>query len=343
MGPSLRQPRSLSDLRVAVLAADPHFACIQRACRAGDVLEEDWSAGPEPAPPHLLLIEASGLRRRPGGTGPIADDKVERALELIAWCESVGVPTALWETSLQRRIDTPKSLMNKVDHIFVADPEAVGALAQDLDGRRPAQLPLAAQVVPEAAPAFDEREHQIVFSGRWASWFKGSQREQLEMILEVASGHGLVIFDRETDREDYRLPESFSPFAVPVPTDRYAIEQFRNSRLVIAYDPRNHGRLMVSQVAFDALASGAAVIAPNNLRLRRVLGHIVIRLKTRDEAEREIKRLLENEKEWTEESSRSRTAALHAHTYPNRIATIASAAGYRLLPEPERAYRYAAA
>ena len=87
--------------------------------------------------------------------------------------------------------------MNKVGHVFVADPEAVGALAQELGGRRPAQLPLAAQVVPEAAPGFDEREHQIVFLGRWASWFKGSQREQLEMILEVASGHGLVIFDRE--------------------------------------------------------------------------------------------------------------------------------------------------
>jgi hypothetical protein len=283
-----------------------------------------------------MLIESGGLRRRPRGTGPLDDEKVERAFELIAWCEGAGIPTALWETSLRRRIETPISLMNKIDHVFVADPELVRALTQDLGGQRPAQLPLAAQLVPEEVPGFDERERQIVFPGSWASWFKGAQREQLEMILEVASHHGLVIFKRETDREDYQLPERFSPFTVPVSTDRRAVRQFRTSRLVIAHDPRQHGRVMVPQITFDALAAGSVAIAPNNLGMRRLLNYIVLRLETRDEAEQEIERLLENEKEWTKQSSRSRASVLHSHTYSHRIATMASAAGYRLLPEPER-------
>lgn len=288
-----------------------------------------------------MLIEAGGLRQHPGGTGPIANEKVERALELLAWCQSEGVPSAFWETSLQSRIDAPTALMARVDRVFVADPEATAPLAEELGGRRPAQLPLAAQVVPDVVPGFDERELQVAFLSHWATWFKGAQREQLEMILEVAAQHGLVVFDREEAREDYQLPDSLSPFARTVPTDRHAIEQFPNSRLVIAHDPRNHGRLMIPQVTFDALASGAVVIAPNNLGMRRVVGHIVLRLETRDEAEREIERMLGDEEEWAKQSKLSRTATLHAHTYPNRVATIASAAGYRLLPEPQRAYAFA--
>lgn len=332
---------TLSDFRLAVLAARPHFECLQRTCRAVDVSKENWGAGREVHPPHLLLIEAGGLRRHRGGTGPIADEKVERAQELIAWCESENVPTALWETSLQRRIDTPTTLMARVGRVFVADPDATAPLAEELGGQRPAQLPLAAQVVPDASPGFDEREIEIAFLGHWAAWFKGPQREQLEMILEVARQHGLVVFHREEAREDYQLPDSLSPFLRTVPTDRNATEQFRNSRLVIAHDPRNHGRLMIPQVTFDALASGAVVIAPNNLGMRRVVGHIVLRLETRDEAEKEIEGMLGDGKEWAKQSKRSRTATLNAHTYANRVATIASAAGYRLLPEPERAYAFA--
>ena len=334
-------PQTLSDFRLAVLAAEPHFDCLHRACRAVDVSNEDWNAGPEVDPPHLMLIEAGGLRRYTTGTGPIAEEKVERAFELLAWCESEGVPTAFWETSLQPRIDTPTSLLASVGHVFVADPEAIPPLSEQLGGRRPAQLPLAAQIVSEKVPGFDDRGLQIAFLNRWENCFEGAEREQLEMILEVAGKHGLVIFQREEDRADYRLPGSLSPFAHTVASERHAIEQFRNSRLVIAFDPRNHGRLMIPQIAFDALASGAVVIAPDNLGMRRVVGHIVLRLETRDQARQVIERMLGDGDEWAKQSKRSRMATLHAHTYPNRVATVASAAGYRLLPEPERAYAFA--
>ena len=337
----MRGPQTLSEFRLAAFAARPHFDCLQRTCRVWDISKEDWSAGPEVGPPHLLLIESGGLRSRAAGTGPIDDEKVERASELISWCESEGVPTAFWETSLQRRIVSPTPLIATADHVFVADPEARAPLAEELGGRRPAQLPLAAQVVPEAVPGFDDREIQIAFLNCWADGFKGAEREQLEMILELAAQHGLVVFDRDENSEDHRLPGSLAPLARTVPTDRHAIERFRNSRLVIGHDPRRHGRLMIPQVTFDALASGAVVIAPDNLGMRRVVGHIVLRLETRDQAVEEIERMLGDKGEWAEQSKRSRMATLHAHTYPNRVATVASAAGYRLLPEPERAYAYA--
>ena len=109
-----------------------------------DVRREDWGS----EAPHLLLIESSGLRRRPDGTGRVSEEKVERALALLDRSERQGIATALWETSLLRRIETPVSLLQRAQHLFVADPEA----AKELGDRRPLQLPLAAQVVPESRP-----------------------------------------------------------------------------------------------------------------------------------------------------------------------------------------------
>jgi hypothetical protein len=303
-----------------------------------DVGSENWSAGPLPGLPQLLLIESSGLHQRRSGTGPISDEKVERALELIAWGESERIPTVLWETSLQRRIKTPLKLMETVDRIFVADPESEPALAKELGGRRPMQMPLAAQVIPRSVPSFSERKSEVVFLGRWASWLSGDRRKELEAILAVAARRDkLTIFQREGETsERYVLPERLAPFAVSVPDDRSAIKSFQGSRIVVGFDPRNYGRLMVPQVVFDALAAGSAVIAPNHVGLIRLVDHITIRIKSRDKARREIKRLLGDEEAWSWLSTRGRNAILNAHTYPHRMATIASSVGLRLIPETEK-------
>jgi hypothetical protein len=49
--------------------------------------------------------------------------------------------------------------------------------------------------------------------------------------------------------------------------------------------------------------------------------------------------VLGSENEWSEMSAVGRRAIVHAHTYSHRLATIASAAGFRVVPEglPEAA------
>jgi glycosyl transferase family 1 len=324
--------KTLADLRLATLVGEAHLQCLSAVCPAVDVREQDWSSGPAEGPPDLLLIEASGLRKRRYGGGPISDEKVERALELVAWGESDGVPTVLWETDLSKRIDTPVTLMGKVDHLFVADPDAAASVTERLDGRRPMQLPLAAQVVPRRPPPADQRQLGVGFLGRWPAEFSGRLRRELEQILDAALAHGLVVFQRERDAEKDALPDRFASSLVPVRSAGDAIKAYQDCRVVIGFDPRNNGRLMVPQVGFDALASGAAVIVPNHPGLRRMFRYSTSVVKDREEAEEGLGRILGDEREWTEASGLARMAILHAHTYSHRLATIASAARFRLVP-----------
>ena len=325
-------PASLAELRVAAVAGSEHLACIERVCTAVDVIERDWESGPEAQPPHMLLIESSGLRAEPSGGGPLDQDKVERVGDLLGWARSLGVPTALWETALHQRILTPTELMAKADHIFVADPEAGEALTEELDGRRPIQLPLAAQVVPKDVPGFRDRSNEVVFLGRWPDDFSGRLEKELESILDAAADHGLTVFESERDSGKNGLPERFSSLVKPVPAASKAVEEFARSRVVVGLDPGNEGRLMIPQITFEALAAGSAVIAPNHTATRRLLRYAALIVEDRAEAAEALDRVLGSEEAWNEVSDFSRRAVLHAHTYSHRLATIASATGLRLVP-----------
>lgn len=332
-GSSLEPPRTLAELRVAAMAGSGHLKCMQRVCNVVDVLEADWNSGSEIEPPHLLLIESSGLRRQPAGGGPLDDDKVERAAELIARAERAGASTVLWETALSRRIMTPTMLMRMVGHLFVADPEAGAPLTERLQGRRPMQLPLAAQNIPADPPGFDDRLQQVAFLGRWHSGFSGRLKGEMEAILDAAADHGLEVLQSERDAGKTGLPERFAPFVRRVSSAGDAVQAFADSRVVVGFDPANNGRLFVPQITFEALASGAAVIAPNHAGIRRLLRYSLFVTKDRHDAEEAIQRLLGSGDEWTELSDLGRRAILNAHTYSHRLATIASAAGLRLVPE----------
>ena len=78
-----------------------------------------------------------------------------------------GCPHRAVGDSPQALIATPTSLMERVRHLFCADPEAVPHLAARLEGRRPLVLPLAAQVIPERVASFAERAPDLAFLWPW--------------------------------------------------------------------------------------------------------------------------------------------------------------------------------
>jgi Glycosyl transferases group 1 len=332
-GSTSGHPQSVPDLRVATLAGADHLECISRVCTAIDVGERDWNSGSVAGTPHLLLIESSGLRAQPGGEGGVEDEKVERAAELIAWAERHRIPTALWETALMPRIQTPTPLLRSVENVFVVDPEAEEPLTEKLEGRRPMRLPLAAQKVPTEVPGYGDRSNNVAFVGGWPAGFKGRFQEELEAILDVAADHGLVIFRSERGAPSDALPNRFSSFVRSASSPGEAVEAFADSRMVVGFDPANSGRLAVPQLSFDALAAGSVLVAPNHSGTRSLFRYTGLVVKDRKEAREEIGRVLGSEKEWSEMSEVGRKAILHAHTYSHRLATIASAAGFRVIPE----------
>jgi Glycosyl transferases group 1 len=311
---------------------------VRRVCPTVDASSRDWRADLESRPPHNLLVESSAAHDWGADDG---DGEVGRVRQLLDWSEEHGgVATAFWETTPAPRITAPASLLERFRHLFVADPEAVAPLAEKLGGRRPMQLPLAAQVIPESVRGFTARDHPVAFFAARPDRVDGKRQRELEIVLDAAARHQLAILEREGKREE-PLPDRLARFSTLAASNRAAIESLQNSRIAIGVDPRNEAALMVPQLVFDALAAGTVVLVPNYMRgVITLFRYTAVSTKTGDEAEEEIDRLLGDRAQWSEVSTVSRSAILNAHTYPHRIATIASAAGFRLVPEPERAYAF---
>jgi len=231
------------------------------------------------------------------------------------------------------RIRTPTTLLRGVEHLFVVDPEAVEPLTEQLEGRRPMRLPLAAQMVPDEVPGFGDRANDVAFVGAWPAGFEGRFEGELESILDAAADHRLVILRTERGMTPDALPERFASFVRSVPSTAELADAFTYSRIVVGFDPANMGRSAVPQVSFDAPAAGSVLVAPNHSGTRSLFRYTGLFAKDCEAARDEMRRVLGSEEEWTEMSEAGRRAILHAHTYSNRLATIASSAGFRVVPD----------
>ena len=91
---------------------------------------------------------------------------------------------------------------------------------------------------------------------------------------------------------------------------------------------------MVPQVVFDAAAGGNVMLVPHQLGVTRLWRFLATSARTWGEAALQIPRLLMDWADWTDISVDTRRAALNAHTYGHRLASVASVAGFSVTPVP---------
>ena len=145
------------------------LAGLSGACRVVDAGKDDWrsaleSERPPPIADRVVAASCASWPTASPGHGRGARPSV-RARRMVRKPQS---PDGAIGDLAAAQIVTPISLMEKIRHLFVADAAAEAHLAGELEGRRPMQLPLAAQVIPESVPVFGERRSQVAFVGTWA-------------------------------------------------------------------------------------------------------------------------------------------------------------------------------
>ena len=186
----------------------------------------------------------------------------------------------------------PISLMERARHLFCADPDAVPHLAGQLEGRRPLVLPLAAQSIPERVAGFGERAPDVAFLWPWDMTGEHLHHERMRETFDVAARYGVVILNPTPGSPPPGLPRRMRPFVAPVPGYRGALAEFQRHRIVVAFDSRAAGGLMVPQVVFDAAAGGNVMLVPHQLGVTRLWRFLATSTRTWGEAELQIPRLL---------------------------------------------------
>jgi len=321
-------PRSLANLRIGLVGSEELADGLGSTCSV-----ENLSPGAPLAAVHLVLVE--GLER--------IDPRWERELPpLLEACEAAGIASVLWITASPF---DPAYLRccSAFARVFSADPGQLPALAA-AGARLPAPLLPATALPVEDSPPVDtsRRPDPVVWLGGWRDEWPEAWRARLNAVLSAAAPFGLRIagpVDPEVLPPSLRAHATGDGSAGP--------DALRGARVAIGADAASASPGLVPGVVFDAAACGAAVVCPHDANLAASYlalappgtpgtasgeGKLVRPVHDGASAAQAIGDLLGDDRARERIVRDCRRIVALNHTLAHRMATIASVAGYRLVP-----------
>ena|GEM_PF-2763710 len=322
-------PCALADLRIALIGREALAADLSSACRVESLTPVGWSDSLGAPRPDLLLVEGEAR------LGPEWSEELANLLDAFG---RAGVPRFLWVTSAA----PDPAWVRQVERFERGFAAGVGQLMKLFEAgfREPSLLWLATALPVDDRPPLEtaSRPDHIAWLGGWRSDWPEAWRVRLIEVLRAAAECGLCI-SGVADPEP--LPAELRPHICTEPASR--AEVLERARLVIAADPEAAAPDLVPPVLFDALACGAAVVSPSGAgsawdfcadgTAGRPPRELIPAVRDYDAAAAEIDRLLADDPLREEIVHRCRRVVAYNHTYAHRAATLASAAGLRLLPD----------
>lgn len=327
---------STADLRLWLVGDAQTERALGSACSVEPLMAGAWREHAVSGEVDFLLVQV-GER--------LDDGWAEELPELLDVCERAGTPRVLWVTGspFDRRC---LGLVSRFDRVLAVDPRHLPQLGE-AGGATPTVLPLATHmpIDDRAVGRTGERPYSVVWLGGWRPEWPQAWRDCLAGILDAALPHGLRVValgDTAT------LPAELRG-VVKALDGRELGEVLHAARVVIGADATCGSRHVVPGVVFDAVACGAAVISPHDAGMagtglwftpppdrpaaagmRRRLVSVVT---DRDGAAAELARLLGDDAAREETVHHARRVVTYNHTYANRVATLASTVGLRVVPD----------
>jgi hypothetical protein len=327
-----------SDLRVACVLDEMSYQSFKPECHLIAFGPHNWLEVLEREMPNLLLVESAWR-----GNGGSWEYKVGSysypesvglpdLAALVEWCRREGIPTVFWNKEDPIHFEKFKEAAAVFDVVFTSDANIVERY-QELPGvpdRVVGVLPFAAQpAIHNPVAAMGSRDRRPVFAGAYYRNRHESRRTELDLLLDAAMPHGLVIYDRMGGAvsDSFGFPDRFQPNVAGSLPYEDMVQVYRQHRVFLNVNSVNDSPTMFSRRVFELLASGTPVVSTPSLGVERIFGSVVDIVETPSQAEEAIRRLVEDDDWWLERSIRGIEAVFQGNTYADRLETIAVTAG----------------
>lgn len=184
--------------------------------------------------------------------------------------------------------------------------------------------------LPARAPDMANRSIPVAWIVTGSSPWPSRGREWVTTLLDAADRHGLTIGAvpgadisslSETHRSRVRRLDNDGVAAV-----------LSDAQVVVGADPTSASDMILPAGVLEGLAQGAAVISPHLRGVWDALHDIVPIATTREQADAHLDHLLGDPDARRAMVTRSRAVIANNHTPEHRVATLASARGWSLVP-----------
>jgi SAM-dependent methyltransferase len=337
-------PRSPAELRVAAVLDEMSKACFAPECDLLTFGSDDWREKLEEREPNLLLVEStwqgnSGSWQYQVASYPHPDYAgLPNLKTLLEWCRDRDIPTVFWNKEDPVHFDRFSEAAVLFDHVLTTDSNCIGRYEalEDSRARTIDALPFAAQpMIHNPIALSGERSDSPCFAGAYYRDRHADRRRSLEMLLDAARPHDLVIYDRTYGSEDqaFGFPERFAPHIRGALSYDEMLLAYKTHKLFLNVNSVADSPTMFSRRVFELAACDTAVLSTESAGVANIFGDLIPMVETPDEATETLERLLGDEEERRRHVVPARRLVLGEHTYRKRLAAIAATAGYEVSAE----------
>jgi len=324
----------LRRLRVAAVLDEFSRACLEPDVTLLSLDARLWRMQLAWFRPDLLFVESAWRGSRDSWKFKIAsyDDHGEDSTlaRLVAHCRAKQIPTVFWNKEDPVHFDRFVRSASHFDYIFTTDEAVVPEYERQCSKPRGSVRPLLFAAQPELHhPVGAHPDDLVCFAGSYGEPQFPQRRLDLEMLLDASTDYPLEILDRTAGNKmaDRAFPERFQPYVVGSLDYRALADKYRLCKVFLNVNSVRESRTMFSRRVFELLACGASVVSSPSVGIAELFGDTVAVTTSRDQAERAVRRFIEDRDHRLETSARGIRRVCCAHTYEDRMREVCTAIG----------------
>ncbi len=231
--------------------------------------ESAWSGADSERRPWLGRVYTSENRKR---------ETREALLSILAYCKDHNIPTLFWNkedpTHFDDKVHNFVDTAVRFDYIFTTDASCVERYRKEYKHKNVFPLMFATQ--PKLFNPIEtyDRTEDVIFAGSWYSYHSQRCNDMAAAFDKIlASGHGLVIYNRNTDDDPNHIyPDQYKPYLRPPLSYQQMDRAYKASKYALNINTVMESDTMFARRVFELMSSNTLVITNYSKGIDRLFG-----------------------------------------------------------------------
>jgi spore maturation protein CgeB len=327
--------KSQKQLKIASILDTFTYACFEPEAQLITFRPDNWEKVMSGSELDLLLVE-SAWHGNDGAwqyrIGTYSASPGRELFDVIDWCRKEGLPTVFWNKEDPPHFNQFIEAAREFDYVFTTDENCIPKYRELCGHDRIFALPFAAQPTIHNPVLSSKRQHDVCFAGTYYANRFDERRDEMEMLLRVASDYDFEIYDRMhgyvgAGSGNYRFPEEFQKFIRGRLEYEDMVKAYRHYKVFLNVNSVANSKTMFSRRVFELLACGTPVVSTQSTGINHFFGDIVPLVGNEGETREALRHLIADDEHWSRTSARGIRLVMDQHTYENRLSTICDVVG----------------
>lgn len=332
------------DLKVACIFDEFTTQGYEDECNLFPVPLDGWLDAVTATKPDLLFVE-SAWQGNAGQwqykIGKYAGQDGSELKGLIQWCNEHDIPTVFWNKEDPVHYDKFIDSAKQFDVIFTTDEGMVPRYQEAAGHEQVFPLQFSAQPKLHNPVKTMQMEDKVCFAGSYYVNLHETRRVEMNAILDIAKAYGLVIYDRNYERNqqaetEFSFPQRFRENIAGYLKYDEMDRAYKGYKYCLNVNSIKDSRTMFSRRVFESLACGSPVLSTWSKGIEATFGQLILMTGSEITADEILSKLHQDKDEYAQLSVKGIREVYSRHLYSHRFTTILDKAGIAFKPGSEK-------